>query len=129
MGWLLTEIVLVGFRKVPFTCTYFPGRSRVRTLWPCYLVALIVYAAGTATAELAMLAKPSRTALFVLPLAATIAALTWIRARLLADPFGLRFEEEDPDALFGGFRFSEGWAGSSAGQLSVKDSPNSGARN
>ena len=25
----------------------------------------------------------------------------------LLEPFGLRFEEEDPDALFAGFRFSE----------------------
>ena len=28
MGWLLVEILLMRFAKLPFTCTYFPGNSR-----------------------------------------------------------------------------------------------------
>ena len=43
MGFLLTELLLIRFCKVPFTCTYFPGRARMRTLWPFYLVGFSTY--------------------------------------------------------------------------------------
>ena len=29
MGWLLIELALVRLRKVPFTCTYVPARTRM----------------------------------------------------------------------------------------------------
>jgi hypothetical protein len=105
MGWLLVEILLVGFRKIPFACTYYPGRSRMRTVWPFYLLALIGYATGTAGAERALASHPAAYGAAVLLIAATTAALARHRAQRLAEPFGLRFEEEDPDALFPGFDF------------------------
>ena len=39
LGWALVEVLMMGVRKMPFTCTYFPGNSRVGTLWPFYLAA------------------------------------------------------------------------------------------
>jgi hypothetical protein len=58
MGWLLTEAVLVGFVKIPFVCTYYPGRSRMRTLWPFYLVALFAYSMGAAAIERIIASHP-----------------------------------------------------------------------
>ena len=43
MGWLLVEILMMGLDKLPFTCTYFPGTSRVGTLWPFYLTGFVTY--------------------------------------------------------------------------------------
>ncbi len=107
LGWLLIEAVLTGFRKIPFVCTYFPGRSRMRTLWPFYLAALIVYSTGAATIERVLAPDPitliSLLGFFVI----AIRALIRLRAWLLAQPYGLRFEEEDPDALFAGFHLHE----------------------
>jgi hypothetical protein len=97
MGWLLIEALLIEFRKIPFACTYFPGRSRVRTLWPFYLVALLLYAIGTAALELDLLAHPWRVLPVIMTLSILIASLTWLRARRLAEPIGLRFAEEDFD--------------------------------
>jgi hypothetical protein len=107
LGWLLIEAVLTGFRKIPFVCTYYPGRSRMRTLWPFYLVALVLYSTGAAAIERVLAPHPPAFVGLVMGLFLAINLLIRLRARLLAQPLGLRFEEEDPDALFAGFRFHE----------------------
>ena len=49
MGWLLVEILLMDVVKIPFTCSYFPGRSRVGTLWSLYLTGFANYSYTTAS--------------------------------------------------------------------------------
>ena len=108
-GWLLTELLLVRLRKIPFTCTYSPGRSRIQ-LWPLYLVAFSNYCFTTAAIDLSLVGSPRGFVAFVGILLGIIVALRMVTARALAAPPGLRFEEEDPDAIFEGFRLSEGFA-------------------
>jgi hypothetical protein len=110
MGILLTELLLIRFCKVPFTCTYFPGSARVRTLWPFYIVAFstYTYTAGAFEADI-LLRHPKAYAVFCSIVLLAIAALAIIRARTLARAPGLVFEEPDPDALTG-FNMSEGLA-------------------
>jgi hypothetical protein len=108
MGWLLCELLLMRVRKVPFTCTYFPG-SRVH-FWPFYLVACSTYCFTTAAIELTILNSRRGLAVFLAILLAAIGALAAWRARALTAPPGLRFEEEDTSATFEGFRLSEGLA-------------------
>jgi hypothetical protein len=113
MGLLLVEVLLVNFCKVPFTCTYFPGTARVRTLWPVYLVAFSNYAYGSAGLETdVLLGHPIAYGVFCTILCLAAAALGLVRARALAGRTGLLFEEPDPNALFAGFRLSEGHAAS-----------------
>jgi hypothetical protein len=35
---LLADVLLAGFEKFPFTCSYLPGKSNLRVSWPIYLV-------------------------------------------------------------------------------------------
>jgi hypothetical protein len=58
--------------------------------------------------------RPRAWAIFVLVLFAAIQLLIRLRRRELGGPFGLRFEEDDPEALFAGFRLSEGLAAARA---------------
>jgi hypothetical protein len=116
MGTLLAEILLINLAKFPFTCTYYPGRSRIGTLWPLYITAFGMYAYTAARFEVMLLETGSRR-----PLAwfagITIGAtlfLTWRRHRKLAALEKLRFEEEALDTIFGGFNLSEGFAAGSA---------------
>jgi hypothetical protein len=111
MGVGLTELLLVGLWKIPFTCTYFPGKARVRTLWPAYFVAFTTYAYTVASLEAVILLRHSRAfVIFSILVCSIIAGLTAWRTRRLAEIPGLMFEEEDPDALFGGFSLSESLA-------------------
>jgi hypothetical protein len=42
---LLVEIVFVSHRKIPFTCSYLPGKGKMHIFWIVYLVSLISYVA------------------------------------------------------------------------------------
>jgi hypothetical protein len=113
MGWLLIEILLIKMFKIPFTCTYYPGRSRLGTLWALYLTAFTTYAYTTASFVRDIL-LPARTwaplLYFSGSVAIAVACLTWNRHRLLRLQSGLKFEEEPLDEMFSGFNLSEGFA-------------------
>jgi hypothetical protein len=110
MGWLLAELLLLVFCKIPFTCTYFPGRSQVKTLWPFYLSAFLTCTYTAAGLEIRLLRWPRASAAVIAVLVgAALAARTLRRTWLDGEP-GLRFAEDDPDALFEGFHLSEGLA-------------------
>jgi len=43
LGWIFAELSLIGFYKVPFTCSYLPGKSNVQfAFWGFILVLLIL---------------------------------------------------------------------------------------
>jgi hypothetical protein len=109
-GRLLAEILTVRSGKLPFACTYLPGKSRVFALWPLHLLAFLTYAVLFAEIDVALSGRPSRLALFCL--AATVAAqlIVVMRNRALRALTSLRFEEEDANAIFQGFQLSEGLA-------------------
>ena len=113
MGILLVDILLVRLPKLPFTCTYLPGKAKAGKLWPLYLTAFGTYAFTTARFELDVLRGrlPPKALVILALFIATAVALMWAqRRRFLQGLSGLRFEEEDPDTLFAGFQLSEGFA-------------------
>lgn len=110
LGVLLMDVLLTGLRKVPFACTYYPGRARARTMWPFYLVAFTTYAYSLARLELATFGRPALLAGSLGVIASLVAGLAFVRHRVLRQPPGLTYEEEDPDSIFNGFRLSEGVA-------------------
>jgi hypothetical protein len=110
LGRLLAEILLSRTGKLPFACTYFPGNSRIFSLWPIYLVAFFFYTVVFAVIDRALSSRPGKLAWFCL--AATLIAqlLVLYRKHVLNALTALRFEEEDPQAIFQGFQLSEGLA-------------------
>jgi len=105
-------LLLVRFPKLPFTCTYFPGTSKVGTLWPLYMFAFGTYTLTAAAFEWTLLQRFN-----VRIFAAFIAILTGIAVVLIVRRHitlglleGFRFEEEDPEAIFEGFKLSESLA-------------------
>jgi hypothetical protein len=43
LGWLLVELSLIGFYKVPFTCSYLPGKANIQLQFWGLLIALIAF--------------------------------------------------------------------------------------
>jgi hypothetical protein len=112
MGVLLVEILLLGLAKVPFTCSYFPGKSKIGTLWPLYLTGFMTYTFTPAELEIALLKsfRPSALVIFVALTLGGALFLALRRRRRLDGLSGFVFQEEDPDLLFRGFDLSEGFA-------------------
>jgi hypothetical protein len=110
LGRLLAEILISRTGKLPFACTYFPGNSRIFALWPLYLLAFFTYTVAFAEIDRALATRPAKLAWFCV--AATVAAqlVVLYRGHVLHGLPALRFEEEDPQAIFQGFQLSEGLA-------------------
>jgi hypothetical protein len=107
VGRFLAEMLLLRTDKLPFACTYYPGKSRVFTLWPLYVIAFFLYTVLFAAVDLAFTTRPRGLAIFCSIALLLTAALAYQRRRTLASLPGLRFEEEDPDLMFQGFNLSE----------------------
>ena len=110
IGTLFSELLVSRTAKLPFACTYFPGKSRVFTLWPLYLIAFFFYTVFLAAIESGLLTRPGKFIIFCLCAILATRLLALYRRFSLAALPALLFEEEDPDAIFEGFNLSEGLA-------------------
>jgi hypothetical protein len=58
LGWIFVELSLIGFYKVPFTCSYLPGKVHVQVVLWCSLLLLVVFAMVCSEYELPSLGDP-----------------------------------------------------------------------
>jgi hypothetical protein len=94
VGAVLAEAALTGPVKIPFTCSYLPGKSNVHvTFWMCVLLVLTIVAKA-AELEMRAVGRP----LWFGGIVAALAALLMILQRS-KEPMELRFEEEPADAV------------------------------
>lgn len=97
---LLSEVLMFGVDRIPFTCTYSPGSAKIGTFWPLYLTIFSFFTYGMAAAEGDMLRRPGKAfAIAILLLGVLIATLRWLRARRTSELQSLCFEAEPNDKL------------------------------
>ena len=96
---LLVELLLLGFGKIPFTCSYLPGKSNIKALWSVYLFGFWALAHWTAKLEAAMFARPMLFVLFFALAAATVAALRWYGSRRFGPGYRFTFDDQPDPAV------------------------------
>jgi hypothetical protein len=74
-GCIVTESCLIGFYKVPFTCSYLPGKANIQVTFWGFLIVLLVLIVPCAEFELRALQSPLKSCFMIAALAATLAAL------------------------------------------------------
>ncbi len=94
LGFLLAELCLMGFQKIPFACSYLPGKSNFHlTFWLC--VGLIIKLVDTgAEGERSALENPLAFAALLAVLSATVVFFRWHNRRRVESDTELLFEEE-----------------------------------
>lgn len=107
LGLLLAHGLLVTFNRFPFTWPYVPGSSRLRMLWPVYLTMFSTYSLTMGRVEVGLLTNDRQMLTVVMVILASTAAFALGRRVVLRRRIGFGFNEQEPDALFEGFRFSE----------------------
>jgi len=75
LGWILVELCLIGFYKVPFTCSYLPGKANIQLQFWGLLIALIAFVVPCAEIEQSALNESMKTAFMLTFLFATSCAL------------------------------------------------------
>jgi hypothetical protein len=100
LGTILVEACLQGFRKIPFTCSYLPGKGNVQYLsLGCLLVFLPLIDKG-AEFEMRMLQSPFDFVSMILVLAIAATLARW-RSSVVARPIvGMQFDEAMPPDIF-----------------------------
>jgi hypothetical protein len=99
LGMLLVELCLLTFPKVPFTCSYLPGKANIHIAFWVGMVLLFQFVSTGARFESRMLNHPFGYALMILLLAITLAGLRRRAEARTSRGEGLLFEEEYPPDL------------------------------
>ncbi len=101
LGMILADICLLGFRKIPFTCSWLPGKSRVNMAF-LGAIGLLWGGSGAAMLERHALQKTGSMALMLALLVVGWGCVRWMtRALAKGEQQQLRFEEEAPPAVQG----------------------------
>lgn len=58
MAWLLVELALLRFRKIPFTCSKIPGKANLPYYGMLFLAGFMIYSFSGARVEAAILKQP-----------------------------------------------------------------------
>ena len=102
VGAILVDVFLLGFQKIPFTCSYQPGKSNASMVFAALggLLVLVFTVEGVALEQRA-LASPARYALMIVILLAAAASARWMTvARTESPEAALLFEETEAPAIF-----------------------------
>ena len=91
-GALLIELMFWTFDKVPFTCSYFPGRTNLSILFVLYLYGFTTYSFNMADLEQMIEHHPTYAILF-LTAAAVVLTLSWRHHR---EPTSTQFDAHEP---------------------------------
>ena len=98
-GFLLSEIVIYSFRRVPFTSAYNPPAARARLMWPIWLVAFSLFSYTLSFIESRLLVgRVAPAALILAVLAAGIAVRLARERQFNHAPRMLTFDGEEEDA-------------------------------
>jgi hypothetical protein len=98
LGLILADLNLLGFYKVPFTCSYLPGKSNIQFSFWVFLIVFVPLTLLGATRELRALAHPFQFACIVAALAVVAAGLRAIN-RHRSKSAVLYFEEPPEEVI------------------------------
>jgi hypothetical protein len=98
LSLLLIEIMFFGFRKVAFTCSYFPGKSNVIGLGVIYVFGFTAYSRSMATLQSWLVDMPVTAGVCIAALLAATIALSSLRGKELKVEGALEYEDAgDPE--------------------------------
>ena len=101
-GAILTDVVLIRFPKIPFTCSYQPGKSRSGVAFAVFggFLAILALAEGLQL-EKSALETPARYALMIAVLCVAATCARWMSVTRASSPEAtLLFEETETLAIF-----------------------------
>jgi len=99
LSWILVEVLLLNFQKIPFTCTFLPGKANITMFGFLYFLAFTTYAYTMAAVESWLIVSWDRMALFVALASPILWKLISFRNQLVAESAGFVFEDKREPAV------------------------------
>ena len=98
LALVLLNLLLLWFRKIPFKCSYFPGKTSMAVMLALYLTGFAAYSWTMADLEAALIEEPAQLLLFFAVAAASLWGLARLEKRELGVDDSLIYEDE-PDPI------------------------------
>jgi hypothetical protein len=99
LGIILVELCLHGLHKIPFTCSYLPGKSNLHITFCLWLMLGLNLTYLSADFERRALSDPGRFASILALLCIGVIAAWWRTARANLEHTELQFEDELPPLI------------------------------
>lgn len=96
---LLVEIVFLNHRKIPFTCSYLPGKGKVHIHWIVYFFALIVFVSAVSSLAYKLLLYPLNYFYFYSIMLTLFMLIRFVQNRSFLEKAGIIYEEKPEPAL------------------------------
>jgi hypothetical protein len=96
---LLVEIVFINHRKVPFACTYLPGKGKMHIFWIVYLVSLIIYVSIMSSVGYELLLNPTGFFSFFAIALILFIMIRFVQNRVFFQDAYIIYEEEPEPVL------------------------------
>ncbi len=98
VGWILVEVCMMGVSKIPFACSYLPGKTNLQYLFWGFAVVFLVVAMSLANLEVRVLGDPVKFAA-MLGILVVMGAGLWAVNRQRARSAVLYYEELEPEVI------------------------------
>ncbi len=98
VGWILAELCLIGVSKIPFACSYLPGKTNLQYLFWGLVVVFLAVAISLANEEMRVLGHPLRYGA-LLGILLVVGAGLWAVNRHRARSAVLYYEELEPEVI------------------------------
>jgi hypothetical protein len=98
VGSMMTDAALINVSKIPFACSYLPGKSNVQYMFWAFIIVFVPLAMMFSRYELSVLDRPEGYALLLTGLLVT-ALLLWFINRHRARFAVLYYEESEPEVI------------------------------
>ncbi len=99
LSFVLREILLLGFQKIPFTCSYVPGRANIKLFWFAYLISFTTYAYSMSSLEHWLMKSPFRFFYFYSIMGFLLVGWQVYKNRLTGGEVRLVYDEEPEPAV------------------------------
>jgi hypothetical protein len=100
LGVIVTELCLRGFQKIPFTCSYLPGKGNIQFVFWSFVLLLPLSYTG-ARFEVMALRHPAANVLLAVILCLIGAAMRWRTTIRMETVEELTFDESPPADVMG----------------------------
>lgn len=99
LALVLLNALLIWFRKIPFTCSYFPGKMSMAAMAFVLVIGFVIYVLIMGRLEARWLRSPVELAAFFAVIVAALAGLRWLETRELSIDDVLIYEDEPEPAV------------------------------
>ena len=96
---LLMEVLFINYHKIPFACSYLPGKAKLHLYWMIYIVSFLIYAFLMSSVEYKILNSPLGLFIFYGVVFLIIVVLKFYQNHFIYRKLEILYEEQPEPAM------------------------------